>query len=218
MAIRDFMNYLIYVEHAAENLQFYLWYKDYEKRFGEANVSDINLSPEWTQAMEDEAMAKVRREQAEKMKKEPAAAVAIFKGTDFEKNAESKRSNPFNTPPHSANGVSDNDSAWEGVTMNNASNNMLSVSHGTSRDQVAEAFQAAGTMPPCKSEMIQSPIHNPQGAFADYSCPCTVTIQPFHEEVTRIITSYIMDGGSRQLNLSDLYYSPLCFPTSLQDR
>ncbi|KAK1252608.1 hypothetical protein MKX08_003795 [Trichoderma sp. CBMAI-0020] len=177
LALRDFMNYLIYVEHAAENLQFYLWYKDYEKRFGEANVSDISLSPEWTQAMEDEAMAKVRREQAEKMKKEPAAAVALFKGTDFEKNAESKRSNPFNTPPRSANGTSDNDSAWDGATIN-AANNMLSVSHGTSRSQVAEAFHAAGAMAP-------------------------FTIQPFHEEVTRIITSYIMDGGSRQLNLSD---------------
>ncbi|UKZ60556.1 uncharacterized protein TrAtP1_001828 [Trichoderma atroviride] len=156
MALRDFMNYLIYVEHAAENLQFYLWFKDYEKRFGEANVSDISLSPEWTQAMEDEAMAK---------------------GTDFEKNAESKRSNPFNTPPRSANGISDNDSAWDGATIN-AANNMLSISHGTSRTQVAEAFQAAGAMAP-------------------------FTIQPFHEEVTRIITSYIMDGGSRQLNLSD---------------
>ncbi|PTB45292.1 uncharacterized protein TrAFT101_000751 [Trichoderma asperellum] len=178
MALRDFMNYLIYVEHAAENLQFYLWYRNYEKRFGEANTSDINLSPQWTQAMEDEAMAKVRREQAEKMKKEPAVAVAIFKGTDFEKNAETNRSNPFNTPPRSANGVSDNDSAWDGVTINNASNNMLSASHCTSCTPVAEAFQAAGAMVP-------------------------FTIQPFHEEVTRIITSYIMDGGSRQLNLSD---------------
>jgi predicted nucleic acid-binding Zn ribbon protein len=162
MALRDFMNYLIYVEHAAENLQFYLWYKEYEKRFGEANVSDISLSPEWTQAMEDEAMAKVRREQAEKMKKEPAAAVAIFKGTDFEKNAESKRSNPFNTPPRSANGISDSDLAWDGATIN-ASNNMLSISHGISRTQVAEAFQAAGAMAPCKFQMIQPPIPNLEG-------------------------------------------------------
>lgn len=160
MALRDFMNYLIYVEHAAENLQFYLWYKGYEKRFGEANTTDITLSREWTQAMEDEAMAKVRREQAEKMKREPAAAVAIFKGTDFEKTAESKRCNPFNTPPCSANGASDNDSAWDGVTINNTSNNVLSVSHSTSRMPVAEAFQAAGAMEPCKFQNIQSSAHN----------------------------------------------------------
>lgn len=164
MALRDFMNYLIYVEHAAENLQFYLWYKGYEKRFGEANTRDITLSPEWTQAMEDEAMGKVRREQAEKMRKEPAAAV-IFKGTDFEKNAESKRSNPFNTPPRSANGASDNDSAWDGVTISNASNNILSISHGTSRTQVAEAFQAAGTIAPCK--------------FSEYTIIHTRPVGPF---------------------------------------
>lgn len=30
----------------------------------------------------------------------------------------------------------------------------------------------------------------------------TVTIQPFREEITRIIASYIADGSSRQLNLS----------------
>lgn len=166
MALRDFMNYLIYIEHAAENLQFFLWYKDYEKRFGEANVSDISLSPEWTQAMEDEAMARVRREQADKMKKEPAAAVAIFKGTDFEKNAGSKGSNPFNTPPRSANGVPDGDLTWDGETID-ASSNMFSVSHGNSRTQVAEAFQAVGAMAPCKFEMIQPPNIQSVGRFAD---------------------------------------------------
>lgn len=173
MALRDFMNYLVYVEHAAENLQFYLWFKGYEKRFSEANVNDISLSPEWTQAMEDEAMARVRKDQAEKMKKEPAAAIAIFRGTDFEKNAESKRSNPFNTPPRSANGFSDNDSAWDGSTINNVPNNMLSVSHGTSRAQVAEAFHAAGAMAPCKLSDPPNRVHTPprvgRGAFAD--CP-----------------------------------------------
>lgn len=168
MALRDFMNYLVYVEHAAENLQFHLWYKDYEKRFGSADARDINLSPEWTQAMEDEAMARVRREQAERMKREPAAAVAMFRGTDFEKNSESKRSNPFNTPPRSEHGASDSDSAWDGVTLHSVSNNMLFVSHGTSRAQVAEAFQAAGVLAPCKFQNIESSIHNLCRAFADH--------------------------------------------------
>ncbi|UKZ47511.1 hypothetical protein TrVGV298_001730 [Trichoderma virens] len=66
MAIRDFMNYLVYVEHGAENLQFYLWFKNYEKRFAEAKTSDIALAPEWTQAMEDEVVAKARKEHFEK--------------------------------------------------------------------------------------------------------------------------------------------------------
>jgi hypothetical protein len=158
MAIRDFMNYLVYVEHAAENLQFYLWFKDYEKRFSTANTSDVSLSPEWTQAMEDEAVARVRKEQADRMKQEPAVAVAIFKGTDFEKHPDNKRSNPFNTPPRSANGVSDNDSSWEGMTAGGTSNHQ-SVSNTSSRTQAADAFQAAGSMLPCTSEKTGPSIY-----------------------------------------------------------
>lgn len=48
MTLRDFMNYLLYVEYAAENLQFYLWHQDYVKRFQAASSSDMALSPEST--------------------------------------------------------------------------------------------------------------------------------------------------------------------------
>jgi hypothetical protein len=41
------MDYLVYVAHDAENLQFYLWFKDYTKRFGELNRDEQALSPEW---------------------------------------------------------------------------------------------------------------------------------------------------------------------------
>ena len=41
------MDYLVYVEHNAENLQFYLWYKDYVKRFEALSDSEKALSPEW---------------------------------------------------------------------------------------------------------------------------------------------------------------------------
>lgn len=45
------MDYLTYVEMNAENLQFYLWYKDYVHRW-ETKVSknDKALSPEWDHA------------------------------------------------------------------------------------------------------------------------------------------------------------------------
>ena len=48
MTCRDFMKYLVYIEHCAENLQFYLWYKDYVKRFGQLPKSEQALSPERT--------------------------------------------------------------------------------------------------------------------------------------------------------------------------
>lgn len=41
------MDYLVYVEFNAENLQFYLWYKDYTKRFNALSENDKLLSKEW---------------------------------------------------------------------------------------------------------------------------------------------------------------------------
>jgi hypothetical protein len=41
------MDYLVYVEHNAENLQFYLWYKDYVRRFDTLSEGEKVLSPEW---------------------------------------------------------------------------------------------------------------------------------------------------------------------------
>ncbi len=42
------MNYLKYIEHDAENLQFFLWFRDYKTRFANVPDSEKNLSPEWT--------------------------------------------------------------------------------------------------------------------------------------------------------------------------
>jgi hypothetical protein len=41
------MDYLIYIEHNAENLQFFLWYRDYERRFYDLPGKERVLSPEW---------------------------------------------------------------------------------------------------------------------------------------------------------------------------
>jgi len=40
------MDYLVYVEHSAENLQFYLWYQDYERRWNTISAGQRALSPE----------------------------------------------------------------------------------------------------------------------------------------------------------------------------
>lgn len=41
------MDYLVYVEHNAENLQFFLWFKDYSARFDALSPDEKALSPEW---------------------------------------------------------------------------------------------------------------------------------------------------------------------------
>ncbi|RMJ13579.1 hypothetical protein CDV36_006759 [Fusarium kuroshium] len=173
MTVRDFMSYLIYVEHAAENLQFYLWFKDYEKRFNTTSTADIKLAPEWTQTMQDETVLKIRKDQADKMRKEPKTA-EIFKGTDFDKKRGahdnvSGGSDPFATPPQSSRG--DNGSIYT------ASNTVHSLNAVSYQAHASEAFQAAGARQP-------------------------FTIQPFREEINRVIVTYLMDGAPRQLNLS----------------
>ncbi|KAK3363336.1 hypothetical protein B0T25DRAFT_37298 [Lasiosphaeria hispida] len=168
---RDFMNYLIYVERSAENLQFFLWHREYVKRFGEAKTSDLALAPEWTQAMEDEAIARIQKEHAEKARKEPKTrATDIFKDTDFEKRPDVQKpsvsgGDPFTTPPQTP----DDREILSDYTGSNA------MSY---KSQANDAFAAAG---------VKAPF----------------TIQPFRVEVDRVISTYIMGGAPRQLNLSD---------------
>ncbi|KAG4031802.1 hypothetical protein MFRU_008g01610 [Monilinia fructicola] len=46
-SLSDFMDFLVYIEHDAENLQFYLWYKDYVRRFEALPDHEKKLSQEW---------------------------------------------------------------------------------------------------------------------------------------------------------------------------
>jgi hypothetical protein len=141
------MNYLIYIERSAENLQFYLWYQDYCKRFKEATTSDIKLAPEWTKAMEEDVVARLQKEKAEKLRKERPGA-EIFKGSDFEKKNDNltldplNGTNPFSTPPGTPGG---SNADHESVC---ASSHAVSVATSY-RSQAGEAFAAAGVKQPC---------------------------------------------------------------------
>ncbi|KAK1500916.1 hypothetical protein CTAM01_06368 [Colletotrichum tamarilloi] len=168
--VRDFMNYLIYIEHAAENLQFFLWHRDFQKRFGEAKTSDMSLAPEWTGTMETDLLQRMNKEKSQKMRKKPGQE--IFKGTDFEKKGATSGivqdpNNPFHTPPRTPND-------YEGSVYTGSQG----VSNADSyRSQASDAFAAVGAKQP-------------------------FTIQPFREEIDRVIATYIMEGAPRQLNLS----------------
>lgn len=96
------MNYLVYIEYSAENLQFFLWYRDYHKRFNELPSSEQVLAPEWTV---EEAEASTSQANAAAAAQIPMTkeAAAVFKGTDFGpptvSMVELKSNDPFNTPP-----------------------------------------------------------------------------------------------------------------------
>lgn len=95
------MNYLKYIEHAAENLQFFLWYKDYARRWEALAENEKKLAPEWTlEQAEAEALA-AQTQPRSRAKVTPETA-AVFKGTDFESQprlTETEKANPFHTPP-----------------------------------------------------------------------------------------------------------------------
>ncbi|KAH8677318.1 hypothetical protein BX600DRAFT_122469 [Xylariales sp. PMI_506] len=46
-SLNDFMDYLVYVEHGAECLQFFLWYCDYIERWSRLPQDEKDLSPAW---------------------------------------------------------------------------------------------------------------------------------------------------------------------------
>ncbi|KAH9895526.1 hypothetical protein F4778DRAFT_276177 [Xylariomycetidae sp. FL2044] len=149
--IRDFMNYLMYIEHAAENLQFFLWYRDYVTRFAEASASERVLAPEWTQEMEDETAAKIQRSAADKMKNPTAGSAAdIFKGTDFEKPADfqsAENKDPFGTPPLTPGDERD--------VRSISSGSQVATGRGNNKD----AFAAAGARQPFTIQPFRSEIN-----------------------------------------------------------
>lgn len=93
---RDFMNYLLYIEVAAENLQFYLWFRDYIKRFSQLPANEKVLSVPWYPERNDPATLAQR---GPRLKSPPATAVPnIFKGTAFDSQPvtlQEKGINPF---------------------------------------------------------------------------------------------------------------------------
>ncbi|CAN9395073.1 unnamed protein product [Alternaria alternata] len=169
--VRDFMNFLKYIELSAENLQFFLWYRDYVKRFNALPESERVLSPEWTGEKNSDAKNVPANFNAD--------AAAILKGTDFAnegKVAESEKgsNNPFFTPPRTPTSV---EPAGREYSLDSYDESMTTgkVDH---TQRAAGAFDNAG--------LKWKPL----------------SVQPYREEINRIISIYIADNGSRQLNLS----------------
>ena len=90
-SLHDFMDYLIYVAHDAENLQFYLWLRDYFKRFHAAPKSDKCLSPSWH--FDDAPPPLSDWKSSEKMP--TLASIRSPEPTDFRENMWSKKFSDF---------------------------------------------------------------------------------------------------------------------------
>lgn len=158
------MNFLLYIENSAENLQFSLWFRDYVKRFDQLPEREKKLSPEWVpeQAKPRLAPAKtisdadMTAEEKQKANEEVSAAI---KGTDFESKAkltasEVGNNNPFNTPPRTP--IGDRESVAPSTVGWNEDSSTLQSGTCTSHGQKsAGAFETANTFQPCKQATKQ---------------------------------------------------------------
>lgn len=143
------MNYLKYIEHAAENLQFFLWYRDYTARFANLPESERVLSPEWTPAQAEAAAASAKQARS---KKSNGQSSSIFKNTDFaDSNATTEKSDPFNTPPKtpSLNDKHDMTSEYGSSTGDDTL-----VSSSVARSTAGHAFTEAGKLQPCTPQIL----------------------------------------------------------------
>ncbi|KAK5115409.1 hypothetical protein LTR85_009869 [Meristemomyces frigidus] len=172
--VRDFMNYLKYIEHAAENLQFFLWFRDYSARWENLPESEKALAPEWTRA---QAEAEAAGNVPSRPKRVDPQVAAVLKDTDFADGAlraTVDRADPFNTPSK---------------TPDEEKRDMMSE-YGSSTDE--KTFGSYNTH--------QSAAHK---AFDDAGMKWKpFTAQPYREEIDRIISIYIAEGSPRELNLS----------------
>lgn len=168
---------------APENLQFFLWYKDYEKRFNESSNSERVLAPEWTEA---HAEAERRRYRAglKKTTGNNADVNEALQGTDFEEKSNmvtvtNNEALPFDDQSMVASTISSRGGHRNIVSQDGSYVPTLGADSATTNhtQTTAEAFEEAGLKQP-------------------------FTVQPFREEISRIISVYVAEGSPRQLNLS----------------
>ncbi|EEQ30240.1 hypothetical protein McanCB56680_001237 [Microsporum canis] len=172
----DFMNYLIYVERAAENLQFYLWYQDYIQRFAALSESQWALSPPWSEEQRKKVI-KLNNQAKERAKCAPSIVGAFMATPAFPAVAETELDDltPFATRP-------------------NSSHNDFEISSLSRGDW----FEWDGGLKASEESIDES------SAFDGINPLEPFTIQPHRKEINRIISTYILDNAPRQLNLTSI--------------
>ncbi len=93
------MNYLKYIEHSAENLQFHLWYQDYCARFSKLPLSERGLATPWLKTRA-ESYGKGNSPQRTPKDLDPKIAEVLNSSefADPRSKAMAERNDPFDTP------------------------------------------------------------------------------------------------------------------------
>lgn len=181
------MDYLVYIEHNAENLQFYLWYRDYERRFNALPETEKALSKEWVpEAKEIPNLAKDAEKEAGKTKRSAIKSM-------MENGYDSKGAALF-TEDREVTAAEDRHAS---IFRENASTIAPSFSDSTATPSTAEVTAQAGLKwQPCE------PIP------ADWSYTgCSLTVNSYSP-------AYARGGQSRHAPLPRLHLTPRTEPLS----
>lgn len=149
------MNYLKYIERSAENLQFFLWFRDYSKRFEKLPLSEQALSPEWTSAQAETAAAATAHQPTIYKPSDPDVARIVsqsFQGTDFASGSPgasiTEKPDPFQEPSRTPSTEDKRDFSVYGSSFGDDKTLAGSTLYVKKAE---EAFDTAGTKwQPCK--------------------------------------------------------------------
>ncbi|PGH07459.1 hypothetical protein GX51_01760 [Blastomyces parvus] len=213
--VRDFMNYLKYVERNAENLQFFLWYRDYSRRFALIAESQRQLSPEWIEKIK--RVGDGSGQPTPTVPLSPAVTIVTEGQSEFTQLPTSIHTAPFSTPPRSPIYPDDD---WTtpsrtGKVDGNSSPRTQRSEQDISSGQVVDNADSINARPAAagKTEASsEAKCNDSSVGFGDKKRRRKKTqpdnpqsldsSQPYRNELTRIYATYIADGASRQLNLT----------------
>ncbi|KAI9842236.1 MAG: hypothetical protein M1837_007381 [Sclerophora amabilis] len=160
-SLLDFMEFLRYVEHDAENLQFYVWLQDYTQRFFASKSSDQALSPEWD---------------TEGAPQPPVMGPQ-----------------PTGRPP---NGFAANFDALNSPTSFGPSS---FGDHNLNHSELSSSLPSTAKTGKTTAEAAASEANTQAGLKWQ-----PFTIQPYRDEIARVIAHYLIPGAPRELNLSHI--------------
>ncbi|KAK8226890.1 regulator of G protein-like protein [Phyllosticta capitalensis] len=179
--LRDFMDYLVYVTHDAENLQFHLWLQDYKQRFNALKPERKALAPEWKweEVTPEEKAAQVASGQSKIGTLRRKRTNPMMPKIDFDKSSQA-----------AAIGLTE-------VTVGNAES-------GTKPHDAFNPSNMKATLDdaqPVLTEDSTRELRDEANAQAGLKWQA-FSVQPLRQEIDRVIAHYIAPGSPRELNLS----------------
>ncbi|KAJ8606115.1 hypothetical protein MRB53_041191 [Persea americana] len=183
-ALGDFMDYLVYVAHDAENLQFYLWFEDYSRRLEALPESSKALSRPWVGSRITGHMSAGHDEQTRS-----GCEHSDSSGED-DVGATTK-------------------AGLEAPSLASGSHHASTYPPRLKPDEEDFHNYITSTTPPTRSHRstfstaasTTTATINATNAGAGLSWS-GFDVQPFRPEINRVISHYIAVGAPRQLNLS----------------